>query len=434
MDRWWSTSGRVEDRVATGVAAFVVLSVAVIPSTGLLWRLGAPSVVVRAVGLLPDLGLAALVVAGLGVAWQRRQRPDGLDLAVGALAGVVVVAFLLGVVGGGASVTLRLLGARAMVWGLVLMVALRCVDAPASDRERVVRVVLALAGVVAAVAVLEALWADGWEWFGTVVLGMHDVQREVYGVVVPKTLVVRTPVAGRSLVRAGSLLFEYLQLGFWLLPALGMGLVRAARRPTWRRVMLVALLAAGIAASLGRAAIASAALVGLVLAVTRPAGPQRRRLLVGGGAATLALLAVAVPTGLLVRLLETFRGGEASTDIHLDASGEAVRAVMARPWGHGLGTGFAASARAGADARIAENAYLDVALQVGVVGLVVFVVVVALLWWHLWRQRPWDDLAVGAVSGVIGLTVGGLLLHTWQMLETSWLVLALAGLSLPRRS
>ena len=104
------------------------------------------------------------------------------------------------------------------------------------------------------------------------------------------------------------------------------------------------------------------------------------------------------------------------------------------PWGGGLGTGFAASARAGAEARIAENAYLDVALQGGLLALALLLVVVGLLWRTLWRHRPWDDLAVAAAAGLLGLTVGGLLLHTWQMLETSWLVLALAGLSVPRRS
>lgn len=438
MERWrWVCPDRVDDRVAVGVGMFVALSVGAIPATGLSWQLGVPRWGVRTVGLLPDVAIAALVAVGFTLLWRRRQRLDALDLAVAGLVLLVGVLLAAGVVadpwGRAVPFRLQVLGARALVWGLVLLVALRSVTASPSARERVVRILLWVAGLVAAVAVVEALFPDGWEAIGNGLLGMHDVQRDVYGVAVPQHLVVRTPLGGRSLPRAGSLLFEYLQLGFWLLPAFGAALARFARAPAVGGAALVALLSAGVAASLGRAALGCAVVVFVLVLATRPSVRERRRLGLVGGIGAVVGVALAVPTGLLLRLWQTLRGAEASLEIHRSATSAAWQVVLERPLGTGLGTGFAASARTPTEARVAENAYLDVALQGGWPTLGAFVLVVVLLWWSLWRRRPWDDLAVAGVAGVVGLTLGGLVLHTWQMLETSWLVLALSGLALPRR-
>ncbi len=142
-------------------------------------------------------------------------------------------------------------------------------------------------------------------------------------------------------------------------------------------------------------------------------------------------LAATVPT---VRLL-VFHSSpddsslvEGSTADHWQATSDGIKDVIANPFGHGVGAaGPASYYNTGHPARIAENYFVQVAQEIGVLGLILFIIICALLVQQLWkrRQQQWPALLL---AGFAGLTVINLFLHGWVDDPTSMTWWAVAGL------
>jgi O-antigen ligase len=94
--------------------------------------------------------------------------------------------------------------------------------------------------------------------------------------------------------------------------------------------------------------------------------------------------------------------------------------VVDHPWGVGLGlykyTSFqyrfpveSAIARYGKRAESAHNEYLQMAVELGVLGLVLFLAGIALLGWEIWKTlrlplEPWErGLVIGLSGGIVGV-------------------------------
>ena len=432
--------------VALGVALLVVWPTFSWPLQGALFRLGVPGGLLRwGIGAVPDVLAAGLVGAGLVHAARTRQKPERLDWAAAAFVGLVgayLLADRLALATGGDlfgdgpdGLSVQLVALRAAVVAPLLLLAVRSFSIPAATVERLLDVVQVAAVVLAVGGILEAIFPGTWNHVGIHVLRLFQLRREAYGTATPNDLVVYTGVGDRDLVRAGSFLLEYLQLGFALLAGLAIALVRAARTLRPAHVASVLVVAGGVLASQGRAAVACAAVAGVVVLVTRPAGAERSRMARLGAVAAVVVVALAITTGLVSRLISTTDHGDQSTSVHVNSTREALEILGDHPLGTGLGTGTAGSSRPHEGGNlISENAYLDIGIQVGVVSLVAFVVVVALLLVALWRRRDDGDVVVVALAAVVGLTLGGFVLHTWQMNETTFVVLALAAIALPRPS
>ncbi len=406
-------------------------------------HVGVPRVAVRAAGFL-DVALVAVVVVVASVGWVRsRRRPDVIDAVALGLLAVVGTVLVVGVVGrlagwdlamGKRDVFAQVQSAQAIGTPAALLVAARTLDWTVRQRAMLLRLVAGIGVLLAVAALVEVAATPAWEWLDRTFWDIRAYQRDVLGLTLVGDPVTRDLIGGRVVVRAGSLLFRYLEYGFVLIPALLVALERSLRpRATWWRVV-AGLLGVGIVLSLGRAAVAATIVaVGVVLPLAVARG-SRRRLVAAVAAVAVVLAALAVPTGLVDRVRDTLRGDDASAIEHVDAVETATRLVASRPLGYGAGAGLDGAVRGVPNAFTAENAYLDVGLQVGVIGMGLLAALLVLVVVGLVRARPREAIHLVAIGSVVALAVGGLVLHTWTMAVFARIVLALAAAGLPRGS
>lgn len=100
--------------------------------------------------------------------------------------------------------------------------------------------------------------------------------------------------------------------------------------------------------------------------------------------------------------------------------------IQKQPAGYGLGTAGPAS-KDTANPIITENSYLQIGIEAGVVGLLLFGLVVLLTLKALYAQRLVIDEATPLFAALIGLSVTNLFLHTWADSATALVLWGLIG-------
>lgn len=111
---------------------------------------------------------------------------------------------------------------------------------------------------------------------------------------------------------------------------------------------------------------------------------------------------------------------------------EGVEGVVDEPLGNGPGTAGLPSTRI-PDGLLTENYFLQIAYEVGIIGLIVFLALLYLIVRRLWAQRN-KPLAQALLASFAGLVFANLLFHTWanEAVAISWFLLA--GLLLVKRN
>lgn len=402
---------------------------------------GVPTRVVDNASLIRSVIVIGLVVAALRTGTAGRNRLDRLDRIgvayIGLVAAYVAVTLTIERIVGGVfpraprALSWQLIAFRAHTAGVAILLAARSLGPDGRLRRAVTRVVLVTGALLAAGAVVEIAATDLW----TRVVEDHLGLRRFYSLIFNVTrenIVQETVVRGRTLTRAGSLLFDDLQLGFLLLPAFGILLARVARRG--RGAGLVALTGAGIVLTLTRSAIIGlTAAVVTVMFLVEPGRNRRTRLTVLALIAGVGLVLVAGPIGLTDRAATAVDPDQPSTESHLDSLEQGLETVVANPLGLGPGTGPSVADRRGGFGITTENSYLGLAAEFGVPTAVVFLALIVVLIRRLAAVRPRDDLTVGATAAGVGLALGAFFLHVWTMLAATWLFFLVAGVALPRR-
>jgi O-antigen ligase len=125
-----------------------------------------------------------------------------------------------------------------------------------------------------------------------------------------------------------------------------------------------------------------------------------------------------------------------SDEGHLAAIRAGITEVKNNPLGAGPGTAGPASYNLEKTApRISENYYLQIAQEVGVIGLVLFILMFSLIMQRAVTQRLYFWPQVLLISGA-GLAVANLLLHVWadDTLGIIWWALAGYYLYLPSKA
>lgn len=124
---------------------------------------------------------------------------------------------------------------------------------------------------------------------------------------------------------------------------------------------------------------------------------------------------------------------DTSNEAHLAATRAGLKDVWEQPWGAGPGTAGPASQHNGVyPARIAENYYVQIAQEVGLVGLLVLLVIFVLVALELYMARS-SQLALALLASFIGLSFVGLLLHVWADDTLAFVWWGLAGIALGSR-
>ncbi|MBA2283578.1 MAG: O-antigen ligase family protein [Actinomycetota bacterium] len=417
-----------------------------------LYRVGVPAELVRALAQWKELIIAGLLVTGIRIAVRERHRLDWLDrlaLAYVALGTVYLImpGFFIGsAVGSTADSTTRLLGWRTDVMYVALFLACRHIRFERAATARLTRAFVVTAIVVAAIGYLEFFASSTWNSFVMETLQFWRYKLEVLqlspiGDRYFFDIRVYTSVAGRDVLRPGSVLLQYWALAFYSVIAAAVFAGRIARGVAERWEYLGLALAGGIVLlTETRSAVFG---LGVVLVVTllrrsdrsaRARGARVRFSLVVAGIAV-----VAVPLAIGIGLVSRFSGEDdySSNDSHRNSFENSVDIIVEQPFGRGLATAAGAGQRSSVEGvNVTESQYLQIGTQLGVLGLGLWIGAVAagvvVMGAAVRRAPPGTDTALVTAmrTALIGLAAGGLFLQVFIDFSLSWAVWGLGGAAL----
>ncbi len=118
-----------------------------------------------------------------------------------------------------------------------------------------------------------------------------------------------------------------------------------------------------------------------------------------------------------------------SDEYHLHFMKEGARKVIDQPIGHGPGTAGIVSIHNGAEGQLTENYYVQVAHEVGIIGLVVFIVMWLLVIRMLLNQES-SLLSTVLVASAAAYAVMGMVMHLWTNEAVAFGWWGLAGLTI----
>lgn len=403
-----------------------------------LWAWGMPASVVSHLGAWKEALATGIVLAGVRNLMATHRRLDPVDrLALAFVAFVVLYAALQPVIVPGAPSTsnIRLLGFREMAGFVLLLFGARHAPLGPGFARRAGRVLLVVGTVVAVIGVYEAIFSSAWNHFV-----VHTIKYPRYQFAVlhsyalnPNDIRVYGIVGGARIVRIGSVFLNQLSLGWYLILPFAVGIERIVRRAASPFVLL-ATIAVGAALLLTqtRSAILGALVVAF-LALQPAAGRGRHwRTQVALVLAAVAVLAVplAVGAGLASRIGGSTNGSDQSTAGHVSGFYSGIDTIAQHPLGLGLGTGTGTGQRFQVRGFvIAENNYLEVGDELGILPMLLFAALTIALLLALRRlaRKRSDPLITAAWAGGVGLAVAAWFLQTWSDFAVAWTFWGLAG-------
>jgi hypothetical protein len=395
------------------------------------YAIGAPAGLVRGAGAWKETLAAAIVVAALRSSRRRTDSLDRLALVFLAIVGVYLLVPQLGAQS--APLGARVLALRTNAVFVALFLAARRLSLDTRWRRRLVVAAVAVGAVSASVMLFEALASDTWNRLLVDHIGVQRYRAEIIGAAVndPSDVRFYNAVAGRQIVRAGSLQLSPLTAGFYLLLPFSLALASASRRSDRpARYATAGLLAVGILLTFTRSAILGAVVVVCVFVTSRRTSTFRTRLVVATAVATVAFLPFGITATLGARATAAASSEDASTADHLAAFGEGVTTLVREPLGLGLGANPDTAARFRSRGVTSENSFLQVGNELGLPALLVFGAFLVLAISRT-RTHPADHdaLSDGAHGALVGLVVGSFFLHVWNDFTVSWTAWMFVGLA-----
>lgn len=118
-----------------------------------------------------------------------------------------------------------------------------------------------------------------------------------------------------------------------------------------------------------------------------------------------------------------------SNDGHVTALREGVEDVVQAPLGHGPGSAGPASVYNDKPVRIAEDYYVQIGQETGVIGLALFLAIVAAVAYLLWTRRH-APLALSLLAALVGISFVNILSHAWTDDTLAYVWWGLAGLAI----
>ena len=131
-------------------------------------------------------------------------------------------------------------------------------------------------------------------------------------------------------------------------------------------------------------------------------------------------------------LLHTDNGSQvkqSSNSVRLKAIKAGLHDIAHQPLGQGPGTAGPASVHNNNMPRIAENYYIQIGQEVGIIGLIVFVAINILVAYRLWLRKS-QPLALILLASFAGITFVNMLSHAWTDNTLALLWWGLAGLAI----
>lgn len=431
-------SSRYPEFSVLGLIVWVPLQ---LPVLAYFFKLGAPALVVKDLGFLKEFWVISLVITVVRRGGLRRKF-DGLDWAVTVVIGLTTLYLLLPLAGGGALGGVpfwpRLTAWRLEVLGLLIFFCLRRLRLRSGTAQRARYGVYFVAVVMAAFGFWESASASGFTTFIGSTLAYPTFKAVVLHVTVKGPVLTYGDAGNSSFVRVGSVLNDPLALGFLMLIPLALGLQGlGSRKGAILGGAIAGLSVATVLMTVTRAAVLgmSALIVLAVLVGVSRLSPSRLRVVIVIALAGVIMLPSAGHSDIVGRFHSIFDSQDADTQGHISATRAAASALVKRPQGRGLGSDTSIGNRFGtANVITAENSYLEIGNDIGVVGMLAFLAALLTALRAL-RQRSREEVETAGLAGAVwlagcGLLIGGMFLQTWTMITINLMFWPLAGLAL----
>ncbi|HEY4963534.1 MAG TPA: O-antigen ligase family protein [Candidatus Saccharimonadales bacterium] len=114
---------------------------------------------------------------------------------------------------------------------------------------------------------------------------------------------------------------------------------------------------------------------------------------------------------------------------HTSAVKGGLKDIVTNPIGKGPGSAGPASVYNNHPARIAENYYIQIGQETGVIGLALFLVINVYVGIILWRQKQ-DNLSLALLASFLGIFIINMLSHAWSDDTLAYLWWGLAGIAI----
>jgi hypothetical protein len=411
-----------------------------------LYRMGVAGPLVRMLGLWKELAVLSLGVALLTTSARTQRGLDALDGLCAAFVALGTLYLLIPQLSS-SSATIglddRFISWRSTVLPVVLLVIVRHLRFSGDQAERVVGTLVKVGVALGCIAVFEVVASGVWNHLLVDTLGVNRFRIDVLDLSASALrsgiddIRTQSVVGGRQIVRAGGPMIDCLGFAFLLLVVLafqGQRMVQSVQRPG--RSSAIALVGLGIVLSQTRSAAFGLGVIAAValLPVVGRSEKGRARLAVLVTVAVVVVVPLALTTGAASRLAS----GDSSSDRgHAASVRAAVDVVTHAPLGNGLGSGAIGSNRSGTIGAITpENQFLDVGVQLGIVGMVLFALVLLAALVRLGRaakRAPAGSARIGAAgarTALLALLVPCWYLQPFVTPEVGWLAFMLVGLSL----
>ncbi|HEX5448264.1 MAG TPA: O-antigen ligase family protein [Candidatus Saccharimonadales bacterium] len=118
-----------------------------------------------------------------------------------------------------------------------------------------------------------------------------------------------------------------------------------------------------------------------------------------------------------------------SNESHVSAAKTAASDIVHNPQGSGVGTAGPESVYNKGPARIAENYFLQIGQEAGIVAMILFIAICAVVGWRLYGLRR-DTLALTLLAALIGISFVNLLSHAWTDDTLAYIFWGLTGVAL----
>lgn len=395
--------------------------------------------VVRAIAAWKELTVLVLlgtVTAG-AVLSRGRARILAPDVAAFVLSGLAVAHLVVvdAIPMLGLPIVSRLYGMRDAVFVLALYAIGRATPSIVSD-PAVARRFVRLGLVAAVIAIVELLF---FPMEGYVLLGVSRyfndflnvgafTEGNEYGL--PMNF--WTGAAGYSFRRAGSLWLSsqgYAISGLLIVPAATILLLERKRIP-WGGLLAYGLLWLGVLLTLTRMSILACGIEVIVLLVL-----YRKRVTLAAIAVLCTLLVGAlcvVSPGIRTFLWLTLTFETGSSASHIKDWGAALVSLVERPWGAGLGTADMTATRFGAATITSDNQFFKYGVELGLAGLVAFLVLLTSVYragLRLFREADATRRGTGAlvVAATMGIAANGNTAVIFNITTLAYLYFWLAG-------
>ena len=421
----------------------------------LLYRFGVPATYVRNLGFWKEAVIAGIAAAALPRVWRARHQWDRLDrVVIGYVALGSLFLFLQPLIvgaGPGAKATFyaRELGWRGDVLYFAIFLLCRHLGIDRQAAEKIFQLFVGVAVIVALVGIYEFFNAHSFDHFvvHTIRVPTYQIQALHAQVGNPNTVLIYSTTGHH--VRIGSVLLNYLTVGFYWMFALGIAIelvVRQRARP-WI-VASIPILGVATLLTQSRAAILGAAIT-VLFGLRRQIGrslTRRVRLTAMLAFVLLVFLPLVAFSGIGHRLVSP---GGATNSGHKNRVTQGISIMIHNPAGRGLATGAGGGQVAQTEGVVSQGAvfipedeWLQIGTQLGLLGLGTYVAGLILMIRYLRvpragpndTRKPADTNGVGlwvfgVRSGLLGVLVGGLFLQPFVEPVVSWTVFALTGIA-----